>query len=95
MTQTGSFIDVRHPLGTVGLLLMLVVARLAEPALATHTAPAGRVGGLAARRAIDAVGMIGWFFDRLPSPRRTAHRDRGESRHRAEAASRTAATIWM
>lgn len=95
MTQTDSFIDVRHPLGTVGLLLMLVVARLAEPALATHTAAAARAGGFAARRAIDAVGIIGWLFDRLPSPRRAAHRDRGESRHRAHAASRTTATIWM
>lgn len=95
MTHTGSFIDVGHPLGTVGLFLMLVVARLAGPALATHTTTAGRAGGFAARRAIDAVGVIGRLFDRLPLPRRGVHRDRGQSHHRAEAASRTTATVWM
>ena len=93
MGHTGSFIDVRHPMGTVGLLLMLVVARLAEPALATHTTTATRAQGFTARRAIDAIALVGWLFDRLPAARRGAHGDRAEFRPRAEAAGGTTAVI--
>ena len=78
MAHTGSFIDVRHPMGTVGLLLMVVVARLTEPALATHTTTATRAQGFTARRAIDAIALVGWLFDRLPAVLRGASRDRPE-----------------
>jgi hypothetical protein len=79
----------------VGLFLVLVVARLAGPALATHTTTAGRVSGFAARRAIDAVAIVGWFFDRLPAPKHEAHRERAELDHGVRAASRATAVTWM
>lgn len=86
MRHTGSFIDIGHPLGTIGLFLLLVVARLAGPASSTHTTSVGWAVGFAARRTIDVVGLIGWLFDRFPSPRplgETCHRT--ESRRRSEA----------
>lgn len=95
MRHTGSFADAGHPLGMVGLFLVLVVARLAGPALAAHTTTAGRVSGFAARRAIDAVGIVGWFFDRLPTPKHEARRERAQFDHRVRAASRTTAITWM
>ena len=68
-----------HALGTVGLLLMLVVAHLVPPAYEPQTSLTGRLRGIAARRAIDGVAMIGWFFDHMPPYRRTGggagHRD--------------------
>jgi hypothetical protein len=94
MTHTGSFLDLDHPLGTAGLLLLLVVARLAGPAYSPPTTPSGRVGQFAARRALDAVSVVGWLFDRLPQ-RAIAPLRAEESAHRAAAARRTAATIWM
>jgi hypothetical protein len=95
MRHTGSFVDVDHPLGMVGLVLVLVVARLAGPALATPTTTAGRVGAFAARRAIDAVAVVGWFFDRLPTPGHRTDRERAAFDHRVRAASRTTAITWM
>jgi hypothetical protein len=95
MRHTGSFVDAGHPLGTVGLFLVLVVARSAGPALATHTTTAGWVSGFAARRVIDAVAIVGWFLDRLPAPKHEAHRERAEFNHRVSAASRTTAVTWM
>lgn len=95
MRQTGSFIDAGHPFGTVGLVLVLVVARLAGPALATHTTTAGRVSAFAARRAIDAIAVVGWLFDRLPAPKHGAYRARAEFDHRVRAAGRTTAITWM
>jgi hypothetical protein len=75
MRHTGSTIDVDHALGLVGLFLMLVVARLAAPASSEHATASGRAAGFAARRAIDAVGAIGWLFDRLPArPTDSSHR---------------------
>ena len=65
MRHHGPNIHVDHALGLVGLFLMLVVARLAEPAAAVHATTVGRAAGVAARRAIDVVGAIGWAFDRL------------------------------
>jgi hypothetical protein len=94
MRHTGSFADAGHPLGMVGLFLVLVVARLAGPALAAHTTTAGRVSGFAARRAIDAIAIVGWFFDRLPA-KHQAHRERAQFDHRVRAAGRTTAITWM
>jgi hypothetical protein len=96
MRHTGSFIDVGHPLGTVGLFLLLVVARLAGPASSTHTTTVGWAVGFAARRAIDVVGLIGWLFDRFPSPRPLGETClRTESRRRTEAAGPTAASVRL
>ena len=65
MRLNARHIHVDHALGLVGLFLMLVVARLAEPAATVHATTVGRAAGIAARRAIDVVGAIGWAFDRL------------------------------
>lgn len=94
MRHTNSFIDVAHPLGSIGVLLLLTVVHLAGPALTTHSTTVGRVGGFAARRALDVVSLIGWMFDRLP-PRGTAAVRNAQAGHRAAAASRTATTVWM
>lgn len=88
MRHTGSAITVDHALGLVGLFLMLVVARLAAPASSAHTTAPGRAAGFAARRAIDAIGAIGWLFDRLPAPAAGAM-------PRAVARDRRAAAHWV
>ena len=54
-------------LGTLGLLLMLLVARLTPAAYDDHTAVPARMSGFLARRAIDAIAFVGWLADRLPS----------------------------
>jgi hypothetical protein len=53
-------------MGVLGLFLMLVVARLTEPAYYGPSTAAARIRGFAARRVIDAVAVVGWLFDRLP-----------------------------
>jgi hypothetical protein len=55
-------------LGVLGLVLMLAVAWLANRVYAEHQTAAGRLGALAARRAIDVIAVIGWLADRLPRP---------------------------
>jgi hypothetical protein len=66
MTNTALSFNGDHALGVLGLFLMVVVARLADPAYAaTHTA-AERIRGYVARRAIDGVAFVGWLADRLP-----------------------------
>lgn len=92
MRDTGSLIDIGYPLGTLGLLLLLVVARLAGPAFSPHTTTRGRAGGFAARRALDIVAIIGWLFDRFPH-RVTAAAGGAETGHGARVASRTTAAI--
>jgi len=57
-----------HALGTFGLLLVLLVGKLAPHATARQHTYAGRVSGWAARRALDAIAAIGWVVDRLPPP---------------------------
>lgn len=89
MRHSSSIVNVDHALGVVGLFLMLVVARLAAPASSEHTTASGRATGFAARRAIDAVGAIGWLFDRLPArPTESSHR-------RAPATDGAAAATWV
>ena len=57
-----------YALGTFGLLLVLLVGKLAPHATARQHTYAGRVSGWAARRALDAIAAIGWMFDQLPPP---------------------------
>jgi hypothetical protein len=57
-----------HALGTVGLLLMLSVAKLAERACPSQQTYLQRARALLARRAIDGIAVIGWLVDRLPDP---------------------------
>jgi hypothetical protein len=64
----------RHALGTLGLLLMLVVANLVP---AAHDAPitlADRMRGVLARRTLDAIAVLGWVVDRIPPRPRAARR---------------------
>jgi hypothetical protein len=60
-------------MGVLGLFLMLVVARLTASAYYGPPTTVGRVRGFAARRLIDAVAVVGWLFDRLPSHPPVAH----------------------
>jgi len=56
---------ISHPLGSFGLLLLGLVARLAD-----HPSPSNRVDdrrakAFLARRAIDGIAIVGWTVDRL------------------------------
>ena len=57
-----------HALGTFGLLLVLLVGKLAPHATAHQHTYAGRVRAWSARRALDGIAAIGWLVDRLPPP---------------------------
>jgi hypothetical protein len=58
----------KHPLGTLGLLLILVVAKLAGYLDPSHPQNRHRTQAFLARRALGAVTAIGWVVDRF-SPR--------------------------
>ena len=76
----------RHALGTLGLLLMLVVAKLVPAAYDQPTTAAGRMRGVLARRAIDAIAAVGWAVDRIPPRRHSARRSSSHDKtgpHRA------------
>ena len=55
-------------LGSVGLFLMIVVGKLAARGYGPQRTFAGRVSGCLARRAIDAIAVMGCLVDRLPGP---------------------------
>jgi hypothetical protein len=57
-----------HVLGSLGLFLLIVVGKLADPAYGPQQMFAARVSGCMARRAIDAIAVMGWLVDRLPEP---------------------------
>ena len=54
-------------LGSVGLFLLIVVARLAERGYGPQQTFAAQVSGCIARRAIDAIAVAGWLVDACPS----------------------------
>ena len=60
--------NTEHVLGSVGLSLLIVVGKLADRGYAPQQTFAGRVSGCMARRAIDAIAVVGWLVDRLPEP---------------------------
>jgi hypothetical protein len=60
--------NTQHVLGSVGLFLLIVVGRLANRGHGPQQTFAGRVSGSIARRAIDAIAVMGWIVDRLPEP---------------------------
>jgi hypothetical protein len=66
MTNKVLSIETGHALGVLGLLLMLVIDRLADPAYAVQQDGADRLTGFLARRAIDGIAAVGWLVDRLP-----------------------------
>jgi hypothetical protein len=68
MTKHLFHMDTEHVLGSLGLFLLLLIARLSDSAFNPQHTLAGRVSGFLARRVIDAVGVVGWLFDRLPAP---------------------------
>ena len=68
MTKHLFHMNTEHVLGSLGLFLLLVVARLAKCCVDPQHTLAGRVSGCLARRAIDAVAVVGWLVDRLPAP---------------------------
>lgn len=55
-------------LGQVGLLLMLMVARLVPAAYTPQGSAIGRSRGFLARRALDGIAVIGWCVDHVPPP---------------------------
>jgi hypothetical protein len=61
-------INTERVLGSVGLFLLIVVGKLADRGYGPQQTFAGRVSGCMARRAIDAIAVIGWLVDRLPGP---------------------------
>ena len=68
MTKHFFPMNTEHVLGSVGLFLLIVVGKLAERAYGPQQTFAGRVSGCMARRAIDAIAVLGWLADRLPDP---------------------------
>jgi hypothetical protein len=58
-------VNTNHPLGTFGLLLMLVVAKLAGYLDPSNPQSRHRAQAFLARRAIDTLTAIGWVIDRL------------------------------
>ena len=57
--------SIRYPLGSFGLLLVVLVGRLADHAYPSSSAHYGRVTPFLARRAIDGIAVVGWTIDRL------------------------------
>ena len=66
-------INTDHVLGSFGLVLLLLIGRLSDSAVNPDHTFAGRVSGSLARRAMDAVAIVGWLFDRLPAPTRSSN----------------------
>jgi hypothetical protein len=55
-----------HALGALGLLLVLVLGKLAPYVEAAQQTYLERARGWLARRAMDGIAAIGWLMDRLP-----------------------------
>lgn len=72
MRQRRLRIGTGHLLGTVGLFLLLLLGKLVPLAAESPRTARQRAQSLLARRAIDAIAMIGWLADRLPQER-SAH----------------------
>jgi hypothetical protein len=61
-------IETENALGTLGLFLMLVIARLASHAYEPARTFADRLTSFLARRVIDGIAVIGWVVDHVPAP---------------------------
>jgi hypothetical protein len=68
MTKRLVLVKTEHVVGWIGLVLLLLVAKLADRAYGQPVTRADRVTAWMARRGIDAVGVLGWLADRLPGP---------------------------
>jgi hypothetical protein len=60
-------IDTGNALGMLGLILMLVIARISNRAYEAHESVADRLTSFLARRVIDGIAVIGWVADHLPT----------------------------
>jgi hypothetical protein len=65
MKTRSHFASIRYPLGSFGLLLVVLVGRLADRAYPSDSADDSRLRSFLARRAIDGIAVIGWTIDRL------------------------------
>lgn len=65
MTKRRLSVSAKHPLGILGLVLILLVAKLAEYSHPSHQVHSHRAQAFLAKRAIDGVALIGWIVDRL------------------------------
>lgn len=72
--------SIRYPLGSLGLVLVVLVSRLAEHAYPSNPADYGRVKAFLARRAIDGIAVVGWTVDRLGDWMSTGSTPRGVRR---------------
>lgn len=68
MRHRGLSNAIERALGRIGLLLMLVIARLANRGYSDQQTVVGRLSGFLARRTIDLIAGMGWLADRLPQP---------------------------
>ena len=59
-----------YALGTFGLLLVLLVGKLAPYATSRARSNRARMRRWLARRALDGIEAIGWLVDRMPPARR-------------------------
>ena len=66
-------LNTERALGSLGLFLLLVIVRFSDSAFNPPPTLAGRASGFLARRAIDAVAIVGWLFDRLPATPPSSH----------------------
>jgi hypothetical protein len=72
--------SIRYPLGSFGLLLVVLVGRLADRAYPSDSADYGRVRAFLARRAIDGIATVGWAIDRVGDWISTGSTSRGARR---------------
>ena len=63
MTKRFFSTDAEHVLGLTGLFLLIVVAKLADRGYGPQQTFAEQVSGSLARRAIDAIAVMGWLVD--------------------------------
>ena len=67
MTTLSRFLPVDPLSGRVGLVLIVLVALAADRACGSHDGVRSRITGFICRGVIEAVGVVGWMADRLPS----------------------------
>jgi hypothetical protein len=72
MTKHLFHVNAEHLLGSVGWFLVLLVARLADRGYGPQQTRADQLSGCLARRAIDAIAVVGWLIDRLSSAERSS-----------------------
>ena len=67
MTTLSRFLPIDPLSGRVGLVLIMLVALAADRADGSDNGVRSRITGLICRGVIEAVGVVGWMADRVPS----------------------------